>query len=73
MKLKQKIKFMIARILDRTFKNACWADLVSWSLNRITFRELFNDDWQWGSQRCSQKEGAYCGKCYDTERLNKHC
>lgn len=70
--LKKKIKWEIAKFLNN-FEETCWADLVVWATTKSSLLELW--PWRrwykesvWGCD-CLQSEGAYCGKCYETGRL----
>ena len=68
MSLLKRIRFKIAMYIDDRHQEACWANLVAWAVGTSSFKETF---WQgrWKDQGCTEKEGAYCGKCAMTERL----
>lgn len=64
------LRWQIASYLNNKCKDACWFELCMWALGYHSFRETFIED-RWKSQYCTEEEGAYCGKCYNTGRLSK--
>jgi len=71
-----KFRMRIAKFMDKRFKSACWAELVSWATwpKGHPFWEIFGFGegkykiWQ---QTCDDESGAYCGKCFRTGRIKK--
>jgi len=68
MKLLERIKFRIAYYISGRYPKACGYNLFAWAMGLRTTKEVF---WQggWKDQDCTEKYGAYCGKCVKTGRL----
>jgi len=65
--IRRKMKFYIARIIDRLFDKACWATLACWAMEFESFRDVFKDG-GWKNQVCNDKAGYYCGKCEELKK-----
>ena len=73
-KLREKFRFKIINFLNK-FESSCWADLVVWATTPegSSYMELWpyrawHKESVWGCD-CPEEQGAYCGKCYETGRL----
>lgn len=71
--LMEKLKLSIARRLDKNPKY-CWANLIMWALGHRKWYSILSErsnEYDYTSLSCTEKEGAYCGKCRESGRLSK--
>lgn len=68
------LKIKIIKWLDKKYDDACWANLVMWSIGEQSFKDTFGaEEGNWRQQSCTNINGdyAYCGKCVETGRLKE--
>ena len=65
------VKRRIILWLDKRYDDACWYNLVLWSLGEQSFKDTFGPEGNWREQDCTNIDDdyAYCGKCVETGRL----
>ena len=67
---KWKFRMWIANLISELDKNVCWSSICSWATGLSDEISI----WPWhpeypNYQYCTEKTGAYCGKCIQTGRL----